>query len=88
MRLWARVGVLGTLACCVHNRKRAVAEPRRKATPLTSNRSSDEPELKLVQVFFRHGARTPISTIPGVERVSGFWDRAHLLFQSRMNGQA
>ncbi|XP_054830966.1 lysophosphatidic acid phosphatase type 6 isoform X3 [Eublepharis macularius] len=66
MSLWTRAGVLGALACCVHGRRRALAEASRK----------DQPELKLVLVLFRHGARTPLRAIPDVEQVE--WDPALL----------
>lgn len=66
MNLWARVGVLGTLVCCVHSTRRALAEPRGGKQPRSS---TDQMELKLVQVLFRHGARTPLRPIPSAEQV-------------------
>ncbi|XP_066475237.1 lysophosphatidic acid phosphatase type 6 isoform X2 [Tiliqua scincoides] len=74
MHLWARVGVLGTLVCCVHSTRRALAEPRGSRQPRGSSR--ERMELKLVQVLFRHGARTPLRPIPGAEQVK--WDPALL----------
>uniref|UniRef100_A0A8C8VF55 Lysophosphatidic acid phosphatase type 6 n=1 Tax=Pelusios castaneus TaxID=367368 RepID=A0A8C8VF55_9SAUR len=67
MGLWARVGVLGTLAFCVHHRREALAELKRDG----NQHSSDSPQLqlKLVQVIFRHGARTPLRPIPKAEQV-------------------
>ncbi|XP_053242422.1 lysophosphatidic acid phosphatase type 6 [Podarcis raffonei] len=77
MSLWARVGILGTLAYCVASKRRALAEPRRSKAPRGSGGGDDDPlELKLVQVLFRHGARTPLRPIPDVEQVS--WDPALL----------
>ncbi|XP_061483971.1 lysophosphatidic acid phosphatase type 6 [Rhineura floridana] len=73
MSLWARVGILGTLAYCVASKRRVLAEPRRSKTPRSSN---DPLELKLVQVLFRHGARTPLRPIPDVEQVE--WNPALL----------
>ncbi|KAJ6662735.1 hypothetical protein lerEdw1_011375 [Lerista edwardsae] len=73
MNLWARVGVLGTLVCCVHSTRRVLAEPRGSKQPPSS---TDQMELKLVQVLFRHGARTPLRPIPGAEQVK--WDPALL----------
>nr|XP_060626540.1 lysophosphatidic acid phosphatase type 6 [Anolis sagrei ordinatus] len=66
MSLWARVGILGTLAYCMHgSRGRAMAEAR--GSP--SGGTSERPELKLVLVLFRHGARTPLRPIPGARQV-------------------
>ena len=31
--------------------------------------ATDELQLKCVQIFFRHGARTPLKHVPGVEEV-------------------
>lgn len=70
MSLWARTGILGALACYVHGRRRALAESSRKFG------DKDQPELKLVLVLFRHGARTPLRAIPDVEQVE--WDPALL----------
>lgn len=39
------------------------------STP-ASDQSSSQYELKLVQVLFRHGARTPLKSIPDVLEVS------------------
>ncbi|XP_062982852.1 lysophosphatidic acid phosphatase type 6 [Elgaria multicarinata webbii] len=78
MSLWARVGILGTLAYCVHSKGRALAEPVRSRAPGGGGDSSsnDPLELKLVLVLFRHGARTPLRPIPDVEQVE--WNRALL----------
>ncbi|XP_006124305.2 lysophosphatidic acid phosphatase type 6 [Pelodiscus sinensis] len=67
MGLWARVGLLGTLAFCVHQKRVVVAELRRDKTQHSSTRH--QLELKLVQVIFRHGARTPLRPVPKQEQV-------------------
>lgn len=72
MSLWARVGVLGTLAYYMHGRRRALAESSGK---FRQHAGKDQLELKLVLVLFRHGARTPLRAIPDVDQVSpGCWD--------------
>lgn len=68
MELWARVGMVGALSCYVHRKKSVLAEAGKSNGESGSNRG--RPELKLVQVLFRHGARTPLRPIPGVEQVS------------------
>uniref|UniRef100_F7EFL7 Lysophosphatidic acid phosphatase type 6 n=1 Tax=Monodelphis domestica TaxID=13616 RepID=F7EFL7_MONDO len=53
VRVWAPVGVLTSLAYCLHQRK---VDPQQL-------------QLKMVQVVFRHGARTPLKPLPQVEQV-------------------
>lgn len=68
VRVWAPVGVLTSLAYCVHQRRVARAE-----TPgLPGQRPVDRSllELKMVQVVFRHGARSPLKPLPR-EQVRG-----------------
>ena len=68
VRVWAPVGVLTSLAYCVHQRRVARAE-----TPgAPSQRPVDRSllELKMVQVVFRHGARSPLKPLPR-EQVRG-----------------
>ncbi|XP_050815846.1 lysophosphatidic acid phosphatase type 6 [Gopherus flavomarginatus] len=67
MGIWARVSVLGTLAFYVHQKRVALAELRTDKTQYSSDRH--RLELKLVQVIFRHGARTPLRPIPKPEQV-------------------
>ncbi|XP_025022248.1 lysophosphatidic acid phosphatase type 6 isoform X2 [Python bivittatus] len=74
MNLWARAGMVGALSCCMHRRRSVLAEAER--TDVESSSDNGRPELKLVQVFFRHGARTPLRPIPGVQQVE--WDPALL----------
>lgn len=62
MRVWAPVGVLASLAYCFHQRRVALAEKR---APVDRNLL----ELKMVQVVFRHGARSPLKPLPLEEQV-------------------
>ncbi|XP_070606339.1 lysophosphatidic acid phosphatase type 6 isoform X2 [Erythrolamprus reginae] len=66
MDLWARIGIVGVLSCYAHRNRTVLAQAAK------SDGESGRPELKLVQVLFRHGARTPLRPIPGVEQVA--WD--------------
>ncbi|XP_032320336.1 lysophosphatidic acid phosphatase type 6 isoform X1 [Camelus ferus] len=66
VRVWAPVGVLTSLAYCLHQRRVALAEPRG-----ADDRSPVDPsllELKMVQVVFRHGARSPLKPLPQEEQ--------------------
>lgn len=49
------------------------------AIPVVSRK---DVELKFVQIFFRHGARTPLGAIPSIEE--GFWDK-DTLFEGPAN---
>ncbi|XP_034357346.1 lysophosphatidic acid phosphatase type 6 isoform X1 [Arvicanthis niloticus] len=67
MRLWAPVGVLTSLAYCFHQRRVALAEPRAPDCQRPVDRNLLE--LKMVQVVFRHGARSPLKQLPLEEQV-------------------
>ncbi|XP_075449649.1 lysophosphatidic acid phosphatase type 6 [Ascaphus truei] len=67
MSVWARAGIVGSAFYCLHRKNVALAELRRDAARLVSE--GREYELKLVQVIFRHGARTPLKPIPHKEQV-------------------
>lgn len=61
-RVWAPLGILGSLALGFQQRRVARAEPEPvERRPL---------ELKMVQVVFRHGARSPLKLLPHTEQVS------------------
>ncbi|KAM6217661.1 lysophosphatidic acid phosphatase type 6 [Rhynchocyon petersi] len=66
-RLWAPVGVLTSLAYCFHQRRVALAELQetKGLHPVDRNLL----ELKMVQVVFRHGARTPLKPLPQEDQV-------------------
>ncbi|XP_077012012.1 lysophosphatidic acid phosphatase type 6 isoform X2 [Tamandua tetradactyla] len=66
-RLWVPVGVLGSLAYWLHRRWRARAEVRGPADPQPVDRR--RLQLKMVQVVFRHGARSPLKPLPRAEQV-------------------
>lgn len=62
-RVWAPLGIVGTLVFGLQQRRVARAEPQAvEHRPL---------ELKMVQVVFRHGARSPLKPLPHTEQVSG-----------------
>ncbi|XP_051021701.1 lysophosphatidic acid phosphatase type 6 [Acomys russatus] len=67
MRVWAPVGVLTSLAYCFHQRRVALAEQRAPDGQRPVDRSLLE--LKMVQVVFRHGARSPLKPLPLEEQV-------------------
>ncbi|XP_026888408.2 lysophosphatidic acid phosphatase type 6 isoform X3 [Electrophorus electricus] len=69
--LWTRIGTMGTVALGSTLWSQKKTEAVRKdvesdKTSSTSDQSSSPYELKLVQVLFRHGARTPLKSIPDV----------------------
>lgn len=61
-RVWAPVGILGSVALGFQQRRVALAEPQS-----VERRSL---ELKKVLVVFRHGARSPLKLLPHMEQVS------------------
>ncbi|XP_007182195.1 lysophosphatidic acid phosphatase type 6 [Balaenoptera acutorostrata] len=67
VRMWAPVGVLTSLAYCLHQRRVALAEHRGSDDQNSVDRSLLE--LKMVQVVFRHGARSPLKALPREEQV-------------------
>jgi hypothetical protein len=69
MRVWVPVGVLTSLAYCFHQRRVALAEQRAPNGQRPVDRNLLE--LKMVQVVFRHGARSPLKPLPLEEQVRG-----------------
>ncbi|EAW50931.1 acid phosphatase 6, lysophosphatidic [Homo sapiens] len=67
MRLWTPVGVLTSLAYCLHQRRVALAELQEADGQCPVDRSLLK--LKMVQVVFRHGARSPLKPLPLEEQV-------------------
>ncbi|XP_007130853.1 lysophosphatidic acid phosphatase type 6 [Physeter macrocephalus] len=67
VRMWAPVGVLTSLAYCLHQRRVALAEQRGDDDQNSVDRRLLE--LKMVQVVFRHGARSPLKALPRKEQV-------------------
>lgn len=67
VRMWAPVGVLTSLAYRPHQRREALAELRRADGQRPVDRSLLE--LEMVQVVFRHGARSPLRPLPQEEQV-------------------
>lgn len=78
MGIWTRVGLLGSMFYYMHRKRMVYADhagdgdTRRRDRDDHwrggTNRCRDY-ELKLVQVMFRHGARTPLKPIPHKEQV-------------------
>ncbi|XP_020754283.2 lysophosphatidic acid phosphatase type 6 isoform X1 [Odocoileus virginianus] len=62
LRMWTPVGVLTSLTYCLHQRRVALAEPGGADDQNPVDRSLLE--LKMVQVVFRHGARSPLKPLP------------------------
>lgn len=67
VRRWAPAGVLASLAYWIHQRRIALAELRGPDGKHPVDRSLLE--LKMVQVVFRHGARSPLKQLPVEEQV-------------------
>ncbi|NP_001072736.1 lysophosphatidic acid phosphatase type 6 [Xenopus tropicalis] len=67
MSLWARAGLLGSVMCLLHRKKTVLTEVKQNCPSV--GRDGHEYELKLVQVIYRHGARTPLKPIPHKEQV-------------------
>ncbi|CAI9544083.1 unnamed protein product, partial [Staurois parvus] len=67
MSVWVRAGLLGSIVYCLHRKRSALAEVKRDIAQLSG--LNPEYELKLVQVVFRHGARTPLKPIPHNQQV-------------------
>ena len=67
LRMWAPVGVLTSLTYCLHQRRVALAEPggANDQNPVDQRLL----ELKMVQVVFRHGARSPLKPLPQEDQV-------------------
>jgi hypothetical protein len=68
-RAWAPVGVLASLAIWFRQRRVALAEGQTADGQRPVDRNLLE--LKMVQVVFRHGARSPLKPLPLEEQVSG-----------------
>ncbi|XP_023271649.1 lysophosphatidic acid phosphatase type 6 [Seriola lalandi dorsalis] len=71
--LWTKAGVLGSVSIAFGSmlwsqKKTSSDEVAPSCTPADRNLSSPY-KLKLVQVLFRHGARTPLKSIPDVMEV-------------------
>lgn len=75
--LWTKAGVFGSVSMAFGSmlwsqRKTESDEFTSSCTSANPNPSSPY-ELKLVQVLFRHGARTPLKSIPNVMEVKLFF---------------
>ncbi|KAG8444476.1 hypothetical protein GDO86_009593 [Hymenochirus boettgeri] len=72
MTRWLRVGLLGTVVYFLHRKKTVLTEVKKGL----EGRVGPEYELKLVQVIYRHGARTPLKPLPHKDQVE--WSPAML----------
>lgn len=67
MSTLARAGLVGSIVYCLHKQRATFAEM--KSDIGAPGSGGQDYELKLVQVIFRHGARTPLKPIPHNEQV-------------------
>ncbi|XP_063302833.1 lysophosphatidic acid phosphatase type 6 [Pelobates fuscus] len=67
MSVWTRAGVVGSVIYCLHRKNTAYADIKRGIA--NTDNEYQEYDLKLVQVIYRHGARTPLKPIPHKEQV-------------------
>lgn len=67
MSTLARAGLVGSIVYCLHKQRATFAEM--KSDIGAPGSAGQDYELKLVQVIFRHGARTPLKPIPHNEQV-------------------
>ncbi|XP_034041858.1 lysophosphatidic acid phosphatase type 6 isoform X2 [Thalassophryne amazonica] len=69
-KLWLKAGILGSVTVAfgsfLWSKKKARFTQVSSSCPSVDTNPSSPYELKLVQVLFRHGARTPLKTIPDV----------------------
>lgn len=70
-KLWTKVGVLGPMAfgSMLWSKKKTESDQGASSCTSADTNSSSNYELKMVQVLFRHGARTPLKSIPDVIEV-------------------
>lgn len=68
--LWTKAGVLGSMSMAFGSilwwQKKTEADPLASSCAPADTDPASPYELKLVQVLFRHGARTPLKSIPDV----------------------
>lgn len=79
-RLWAPLGALASLGYYLQQRRLALAQlqgPDGQRQPADRNLL----ELKMVQVVYRHGARSPLKPLPQQKQVSN-WPRPGLVGQA------
>ena len=88
-KVWAKVGLWGPVSMAFGSLLWSQKKTESDGVASNGNTSETNPssayELKLVQVLFRHGARTPLKSIPDVMEVKlpflCFWS-AHLVIMS------
>ncbi|XP_060944466.1 lysophosphatidic acid phosphatase type 6 [Limanda limanda] len=71
--LWTKAGVFGSVSVAfgsmLWSQKSTYSSPVASSSTATDPNPSSPYDLKLVQVLFRHGARTPLKSIPDVMEV-------------------
>lgn len=73
--LWTKAGVVGSVSMAFGSMwwSQKKTDPDQDQDQVSSTSADTKPsspyELKLVQVLFRHGARTPLKSIPDVMEV-------------------
>lgn len=77
--LVGKAGLFGTMSVAFGSmfwsQQKTESEPVASNPPSSDSEPGSTYELKLVQVLFRHGARTPLKSIPDVMEV-----KLHILF--------
>ncbi|XP_037645046.1 lysophosphatidic acid phosphatase type 6 [Sebastes umbrosus] len=72
-KLWTRAGVLGSMSVAfgsmLWSQKKTESDQFATSCASSDTNPGSSYELKLVQVLFRHGARTPLKSIPDVMEV-------------------
>ncbi|KAJ3592363.1 hypothetical protein NHX12_007490 [Muraenolepis orangiensis] len=67
---WSKAGILGSVSVAFGSmwwsQQKTEPDPMASSCPSENTRSTSPYELKLVQVLFRHGARTPLKSIPDI----------------------
>lgn len=74
--LWMKAGVFGSVSAAfgsmLWSQKKSESDQVASSGTSADTHPSSLYELKLVQVLFRHGARTPLKSIPDVMEVKIF----------------
>ena len=67
--LWTKAGVVGSMSMAFGSMWWSQKKTEQVPSSSADTNPSSPYELKLVQVLFRHGARTPLKSIPDVMEV-------------------
>ncbi|XP_059895377.1 lysophosphatidic acid phosphatase type 6 isoform X2 [Gadus macrocephalus] len=87
--IWARAGVLGSVSVAFGSmwwsQQKTEVDPMASSCPAVHTHSTSPYELKLVQVLFRHGARTPLKSIPDILEAQWVPSLLHPPAHTKMN---